>query len=67
MCGIIAVLRGPDNGSVLRAEEVLTRLGTAVESLISATGELALIAAKTKEAAGHLSACLLYTSDAADE
>ena len=56
MCGIIAVLRGPDNGSVLRAEEVLTRLGTAVESLISATGELALIAAKTKEAAGHLSA-----------
>ena len=56
MCGIIAVLRGPDNGSVLRAEEVLTRLGTAVESLISATGELALIATKTKEAAGHLSA-----------
>jgi glucosamine--fructose-6-phosphate aminotransferase (isomerizing) len=55
MCGIIAVLRGPDNGSVLRADEVLARLGIAVESLLSATGELSLIAAKTREAAGHLS------------
>ena len=56
MCGIIAVLRGPDNGSVLRAEEVLPRLGIAVESLLSATGELAFIAEKTRDAASHLSA-----------
>ncbi len=54
MCGIIAVLRGPDNGPVLPAEQVLARLSTAVDLLVSAIGELNPMAAKIRQAADHL-------------
>ena len=51
MCGIIAVLRGPDHTQSLSAEDVLTRLATAVETLRSATADVNQISTKTLEAA----------------
>ena len=56
MCGIIAVLRGQDNGSALTAEDVLPRLSAAVETLVSAPGELDSMITETKKAADVLAA-----------
>ncbi|MEC7916745.1 MAG: glucosamine-6-phosphate synthase, partial [Actinomycetota bacterium] len=51
MCGIIAVLRGPDHTQSLSAEDVLSRLATAVETLRSATADVNQLSTKTLEAA----------------
>ena len=51
MCGIIAVLRGPDQRQSLSAEDVLPRLATAVETLRSATTDAEQMSTKTLEAA----------------
>ena len=51
MCGIIAVLRGPDHTQSLSAEDVLSRLATAVETLRSATDDINQLSTKTLEAA----------------
>ena len=56
MCGIIAVLRGPDNGSALDSDNVLPRLSSAVELLISASGKFDSTVAKTRQAADLFSA-----------
>ncbi len=51
MCGIIAVLRGPDQRQSLSAEDVLPRLATAVETLRSATTDAEQMSTKILEAA----------------